>query len=137
MRPKSCGLSTHSATMLPSSSSSCANTVTSPVVRSITTRASSAWACDRLYALANALSRASMTVSNAIPFSRSMLRNASISTFIAPLSSPWQRLRRLLDVGVGDRYAITLDVEHDLLVGGLHHSPLHLVHGVFLTPTDR
>src|SRR5680860_1182965 len=84
IRPKSDGVSTHSEMMLPSSSSSCANTVTSPLVRSMTTRASSPvtpfW---RLYALASAPSSASMTVSKEMPFSRSMLRSASISTFIA------------------------------------------------------
>src|SRR5680860_1437817 len=84
IRPKSDGVSTHSEMMLPSSSSSCANTVTSPLVRSMTTRASSPvtpfW---RLYALASAPSSASMTVSKEMPFSRSMLLSASISTFIA------------------------------------------------------
>src|SRR5688500_15296365 len=68
-----------------------------------------------------------MTVSKAMPFSRSMLRSASISTFILDLSPasrdalPGQRLRGLHDLYVGHAHVLAVDVEHHgLVVRGAH-----------------
>ena len=73
MRPKSFGVSSHSLTTWPSSSSSCAITWISPVSMSISTRASSAASGVRLYAVTSAFASASSRISTEIPFSRSIV----------------------------------------------------------------
>ena len=84
MRPKSLGVSSHSRTTAPSSSSSCAMTWMSPVSTSISTSASSAAFGIRLYAVTSAFASASSMISMEMPFSRSMFSSASIiSEFIA------------------------------------------------------
>src|SRR6266498_3822490 len=86
IRPKSEGVSSHSRTTCSFSSSSCAYTVTSPLSRSTTTRASSGALGRRLYAAPKALSSAVITVSSEMPFSRSRKRSSSIGMFTSPSS---------------------------------------------------
>src|SRR6266545_2154368 len=70
IRPKSEGVSSHSRRTCSFSSSSWAYTVTSPLSRSTTTRASSGAFGRRLYAAPSALSSAVITVSSEMPSSR-------------------------------------------------------------------
>src|SRR6266511_3807991 len=91
MRPKSSGVSSHSLTTWPSSSSSCAITRISPVSTSISTSASSAEFGIRLYAVTRALARASSMISMEMPFSRSMFSRASIISEFMGHSAPLRR----------------------------------------------
>ena len=136
MRPKSAGVSSHSRTTLPSSSSSCAITRISPVSTSISTSASSAASGMRLYAVTSALASASSMISSEIPFSIANAdRASSISGFFtrsllcshgpacsrsrlagAPptgtrLRAPLEDGARLRDVAVANLRALTVGLD--------------------------
>src|SRR4051794_25065504 len=91
IRPKPLGVSSHSRISAPSSSSSCAQTRTSPVLRSSSTRACGSAASVCWYAASSALSMASTTVSNETSFSRTRLRSAVTSMFMgaSPTRHSW------------------------------------------------
>src|SRR3954447_4837834 len=98
MRPNPLGVSSHSRTRAPSSSSSCAKTRTSPLLRSSSTRACVSAASVCWYAARSALSIASTTVSKETSFSRTRLRSAVTSMFMgaSPTRRSWARLRVVL-----------------------------------------
>src|SRR6266498_2087930 len=120
------------------SSSSWAYTVTSPLSRSTTTRASSGAFGRRLYAAPSALSSAVITVSSEMPFSRSRKRSSSIGMFTSPSSrqgcgkwggsSDWlsPRQHHPSSHHVGQRHpdlaAAHLE-RHQLVVRGHHGAP--------------
>ena len=86
IRPKPSGVSSYSPTTLFSSSTSCAITVTCPLLRSSSTRACS-WAPLVLwYAVSRACSMASTRTAKGISFSRSSIRSRLMSMSIR--SSP-------------------------------------------------
>ena len=98
IRPKPSGVSSNSRSVLPSSSTSWAMTVTCPDLRSSSTRACS-WAPGVLwYAVRRACSIASTSTSKLISFSRSrlrrMLRSMSISS-PRPSGSAFLRLNSI------------------------------------------
>src|SRR6266536_4562389 len=143
IRPKSEGVSSHSRTTCSFSSSSCAYTLTSPLLRSTTTRASSGALGRRLYAAARALSRAVMTVSSEMPFSRSRNRSSSIGMFTSPSSRQgWEsggldhwlspRQHHLSSHHYGQRHPelVAAHLERHHLLVGSHHDPAHLAPGL-------
>src|SRR3954468_24038924 len=104
IRPNPLGVSSHSRTRAPSSSSSCAKTRTSPLLRSSSTRACGSAASVCWYAARSALSIASTTVSKETSFSRTRLRSAVTSMFMgaSPTRCSWARLRHDVHGRVSD-----------------------------------
>ena len=84
IRPNPSGVSSYSAILVPSSSSSAANTVTWPLLRSSTTRACSTAPGVLWYAVSSACSMASTRMSKEISFSRSSMRKTLRSMSIRP-----------------------------------------------------
>src|SRR4051794_20042267 len=79
IRPKPAGVSSYSESLLPSSSTSAARTVTCPVLRSRETRASGCAPGVLWYAVRSACSMASTRISKEISFSRSSERRMFMS----------------------------------------------------------
>src|SRR5689334_14548011 len=114
IRPKPSGVSSYSPTFWPSSSSSAAYTVTWPLLRSSSTRAS-VWAPgDLWYAVSRACSMASTRMSKEISFSRSserrMVMSMSMTSGLLPVELDLDL--GLGDVRVADLVAGAVDVEH-------------------------
>src|SRR6476469_10024026 len=130
-RPKSVGVSSYSSSISPSGPNSCAQTITSPVLRSIATRACGIECAVCLYADSSAVSSASISVLNGISFSRSMLRSAAMSTLtmsvlalvvmVTGAAVELDLHLALAEFAPADLARLTVDVERDAgPVGGRH-----------------
>ncbi len=123
-RPNPSGVSSHSVIVLPSSSTSAAMTLTSPVLRSISMRASAAWPSVCRYAVSSADLMVSTSSPTGIPRSTSMACSAAMSIFTpTPPSQIGRPAPALADWGARIQLAQQLSRCRRAAIPGRRRSP--------------